>query len=132
MADQSTPKVTGIGGVFFKCKDPVKVKEWYKTHLGMDTNEWGASFEWGEGTDQSEKGSTQWSPFAADTDYFDPSPKSFMINYRVQNIEGLVEKLKAEGVTVIGDIASYSYGKFAHLLDCEDNKIELWEPTGEF
>ena len=122
-------KVTGIGGVFFKCKDPGKVKEWYKTHLGLDTNEYGANFEWRQAEDPAKKGSTAWSPFAETTKYFEPSTKDFMINYRVENLEALVEELKKQGVTVLDKIETYDYGKFVHILDVEGNKIELWEPV---
>ena len=121
-------KVTGIGGIFFKCKDPNKMKEWYKTHLGLDTNEWGATFEWGEASDATKKGSTQWSPFAETTKYFEPSTKDFMINYRVADLEALVEELKKEGVTIVDNIETYDYGKFVHIIDMEGNKIQLWEP----
>ncbi|TAE47752.1 MAG: VOC family protein [Bacteroidetes bacterium] len=122
-------KVTGIGGVFFKCKDPHKIKEWYKTHLGLDTNEYGASFEWRQEEDPTKKGFTQWSPFSETTKYFAPSTKEFMINYRVENLEALVEQLRQEGVTIVDDIEVVEYGKFVHILDAEDNKIELWEPV---
>ncbi len=121
-------KVTGIGGIFFKCKDPNKMREWYKTHLGFDTNAYGATFEWYEGADSTKKGQTQWSPFAETTKYFEPSTKDFMINYRVENLEALVEELKKEGVTVVDSVESYDYGKFVHILDTEGNKVELWEP----
>jgi len=123
-------RVTGIGGIFFKCKDPKKMKEWYKTHLGLNTNDYGATFEWGEGTD-AKKGSTTWSPFAETTKYFEPSANNFMINYRVADLEALVEELKKEGVTIVDKIESYDYGKFVHILDLEGNKVELWEPAGE-
>jgi predicted enzyme related to lactoylglutathione lyase len=122
-------KVTGIGGIFFKCDDPKKMKEWYKTHLGFNTNEYGASFEWREASDATKKGSTQWAPFAQTTKYFEPSKKDFMINFRVDNLEALVEDLKKEGVTVVDKIETYDYGKFVHIMDLEGNKIELWEPT---
>ena len=121
-------KVTGIGGIFFKCKDPKKMNEWYKTHLGFDTNDYGANFEWRENADATKKGSTQWSAFAETTKYFEPSTKDFMINYRVANLEALVEQLKKEGVTIVDKIESYDYGKFVHIMDMEGNKIELWEP----
>jgi predicted enzyme related to lactoylglutathione lyase len=121
-------KVTGIGGIFFKCKDPKKMKEWYKTHLGLDTNDYGATFEWREESDSTKKGSTSWSPFAETTKYFEPSTKDFMINYRVTDLEALVEELKKEDVTVVDKIESYDYGKFVHIIDMEGNKIELWEP----
>ncbi len=122
-------KVTGIGGIFFKCKDPNKMKEWYKTHLGLNTNDYGATFDWREVADPTKEGSTSWSPFAETTKYFEPSTKEFMINYRVANLEALVEELKKEGVTLVDQIESYDYGKFVHILDMEGNKIELWEPA---
>ena len=122
-------KVTGIGGVFFKCKDPEKVRDWYKTHLGMDNNAYGANFEWRQLDQPDKTGSTQWSPFADDSKYFEPSTKEFMINYRVENLEALIDELKKDGVTVLDAIASYDYGKFVHILDLEGNKIQLWEPA---
>ena len=121
-------KVTGIGGIFFKCKDPKKLKEWYKTHLGFDTNDYGANFEWRQEEDSTKKGSTAWSPFAETTKYFDPSTKDFMINYRVENLEALVEQLKNEGVTIVDKMEASDYGKFVHIIDVEGNKVELWEP----
>lgn len=122
-------RVTGIGGIFFKCKDPNKMREWYQKHLGLNTNEYGAVFEWRQGADSSKKGFTQWSPFAETTKYFEPSAKEFMINYRVENIEELVAQLKKEGVTITDAIETYDYGKFVHIVDMEGNKIELWEPN---
>ncbi|HWV69192.1 VOC family protein [Chitinophaga sp.] len=122
-------KVTGIGGIFFKCKDPNKMKDWYQKHLGLNTNDYGATFEWYEGADSTKKAVTQWSPFEETTKYFAPSAKDFMINYRVENLEQLVEELKKEGVTIVDKIESYDYGKFVHIMDVEGNKIELWEPT---
>lgn len=128
---QKMKKVTGIGGIFFKCKDPNKMKEWYQKHLGLDTNPYGASFEWYEAADSTKKGLTQWTPFPENTKYFEPSQREFMINYRVENLEALVEELKKEGVTIVDKIESYDYGKFVHILDAEGNKVELWEPAGE-
>jgi predicted enzyme related to lactoylglutathione lyase len=122
-------KVTGIGGVFFKCKDAKKISEWYKTHLGMDTNQYGANFEWREAEDPTKTGSTQWSPFDEKTKYFEPSTKDFMINYRVENLEALVAQLQSEGVTIVDKIETYDYGKFVHIVDVEGNKVQLWEPT---
>ena len=124
-------KVTGIGGIFFKCKDPKKVTEWYQKHLGLETNPYGATFEWYEGADSTKKAQTQWTPFAETTKYFEPSTKDFMINYRVENLTELVSQLKNEGVTILDNIETYDYGKFVHILDAEGNKIQLWEPTGE-
>ncbi len=122
-------KVTGVGGIFFKCKDPDNMKKWYKTHLGLDTDEYGTSFEWFQGADATKKGHTQWSPFPDNTTYFEPSQKDFMINYRVEDIEGLVKELKKEGVNIVDEIEYFEYGKFVHILDAEGNKIELWEPN---
>jgi predicted enzyme related to lactoylglutathione lyase len=121
-------KTTGIGGIFFKCKDPNKIREWYKTHLGFDANQYGANFEWRQAADPTKKGSTQWSPFAETTKYFEPSTKDFMINYRVENLEALVDQLKNEGVTIVDKIEASDYGKFVHIIDIEGNKVELWEP----
>lgn len=122
-------KVTAIGGIFFKCKDPKKVRAWYQTHLGLNTNAYGAVFEWYQGADSTKKGFTQWSPFKETTSYFLPSTKDFMINYRVGNLELLVAELKKNGVTVTDTIQTYDYGKFVHIMDIEGNKIELWEPN---
>lgn len=122
-------KVTGIGGIFFKCKDPAKLREWYKANLGLNTNRYGAVFEWYQGADSTKKGFTQWSPFKETTKYFEPSTKDFMINYRVENVEALIEELKKNGVTVLDTVQSFDYGKFVHILDPEGNNIELWEPN---
>ena len=121
-------KVTGIGGIFFKAKDPKAINEWYKTHLGFDTTPYGTSFEWRELDDSNKKGLTQWNPFKESTKYFEPSTKDFMINYRVENLEALVEELRKENVTIVDKIEAYDYGKFVHILDPEGNKIQLWEP----
>jgi predicted enzyme related to lactoylglutathione lyase len=121
-------KVTGIGGIFFKCKDPNKMNEWYKTHLGIDAGKYGASFEWRQSDDPKKKGITQWTTFSETTKYFDPSAKDFMINYRVDNLEALVEQLKIEGVTIVDKVEASDYGKFVHIIDVEGNKVELWEP----
>ena len=124
-------KVTGIGGIFFKCKDPNAINEWYKTHLGFDTGPYGTSFEWrpiDAAPGGAEKGLTQRNPFAENTKYFEPSTKDFMINYRVENLEVLVEELRKENVTIVDKIETYDYGKFVHVLDIEGNKIQLWEP----
>lgn len=120
-------RVTGIGGIFFKCKDPEKVKEWYKNHLGFDVSPYGAQFPWAQEGDTANTGYTLWTPFADSTKYFEPSSRDFMINYRVADLEALVAALKEEGVTVLDEIATYDYGKFVHILDVEGNKLELWE-----
>lgn len=122
-------KVTGIGGIFFKCKDPAKMREWYKQHLGLATNDYGSVFEWYQGADSSKKGFTQWSPFEEKTKYFDPGTRDYMINYRVENLEALLEELRKNGVTVVDEVQTVEYGKFVHILDAEGNKVELWEPN---
>ena len=105
------------------------MREWYATHLGFITNQYGAVFEWRQATDSSKKGFTQWSPFGEKTKYFEPSTKDFMINYRADNLEALIDQLKKDGVTVTDSIETASYGKFVHIMDIEGNKIELWEPN---
>lgn len=125
----NTRKANGIGGIFFKCKDPKKLREWYKVNLGLNTNDYGAVFEWRQGIDSTKKGYTQWSPFSEKTKYFEPSAKDFMINYRVDNLEVLIAQLKNDGVTITDEIETADYGKFVHIMDLEGNKIELWEPN---
>lgn len=120
-------RVTGIGGVFFKTKDPKAVKEWYSKHLGLNTDQWGCTFWWMD--ENRNKCSTQWSPFKEDTDHFKPSEKDFMMNYRVENLEELLETLKDEGVVVMKEIQKVEEGKFGWIMDLEGNKIELWEPN---
>jgi predicted enzyme related to lactoylglutathione lyase len=122
-------RVTGIGGIFFKCKDPKALREWYQTHLGLNTNQYGSVFEWYQGADSIKKGFTQWSPFKQTTKYFAPSTKEFMINYRVQNLDLLLIELQKEGVTITDTMQTFDYGKFVHIMDMEGNKIELWEPN---
>src|SRR5690606_30285460 len=122
------PKVTGIGGIFFFSENPQETRNWYAQNLGLEVNEWGSSFEFRNANSPDEINYLQWSPFEKGNKYFEPSKKEFMINYRVQNIEGLVKKLVQNGVTVLDDIESFDYGKFVHIMDAEGNKIELWEP----
>jgi predicted enzyme related to lactoylglutathione lyase len=124
-----TPKVTGIGGIFFFSDNPAETREWYAKNLGIQTNEYGSSFESRNANRPEEINYLQWSPFKNGSEYFAPSKKEFMINYRVQNIEQLVENLKANGVTVLNNIEAFDYGKFVHIMDAEGNKIELWEPV---
>jgi len=119
-------RVTGIGGIFFKAKDSKGLVAWYGKHLGLKTDQYGSTFWWKDqnGNDCS----TQWSPFEDDTTYFQPSEKQFMQNFRVDQLETLLQNLKHEGITIVGDMETYDYGKFAWILDPEGNKIELWEP----
>lgn len=122
-------RVTGIGGVFFKTEDPNATKDWYKKHLGFNTDQQGCTFWWKD-KDRNDC-STQWIPFTKDTDYFSPSKKDFMFNYRVENLVKLLAELKKEGVTVIDKFEEYEYGKFGWIIDLDGNKIELWEPKDE-
>jgi len=122
-------KVTGVGGIFFKTKDAAKLKEWYSHHLGIKMNDYGASFKSRQWDHPDQSAYLQWSPFSEDTDYFAPSDKPFMINYRVHDLEALVMELRSGGVTICDEISTHDYGKFVHILDLEGNKIELWEPV---
>lgn len=124
-------KVTGLGGVFFKSDNPQAMNEWYAKNLGLPTSPYGTTFEWREAENPDKKGSTSWCAFPQDTQYFNPSTKPFMINYRVENIVALVKELKKDGVTIVDEISEYDYGKFVHILDPEGNIIELWEPKDE-
>jgi predicted enzyme related to lactoylglutathione lyase len=125
-------RVTSIGGIFFKTKDPKATKEWYAKHLGFNTDDYGTSFEWRKTEKPEEKGFSAWSPMKDDTTYFEPSEKQFMVNYRVEDLEWLVETLKKEGVTVCDAIETFEYGKFVHIMDNDGNKIELWEANDDF
>jgi len=127
--NDTTPKVTGIGGVFFYSDNLEETKKWYIKNLGIEINDWGSSsFQSRNINRPDEINSLQWCPFKKESDHFAPSKKDFMINYTVQNIEGLVNKLKENGVTILDNIATYDFGKFVHVIDAEGNKIELWEP----
>lgn len=129
MSDKITKKVTGIGGVFFKCKNPNAMKKWYNKNLGLKTDDYGSPFAFRNYDRPDEVNFLQWSPMTEDTVYFKPSEKQFMINYRVENIEELIENLKSEGVEIVNEIKIFDYGKFVHIMDPEGNKIELWEPV---
>jgi len=126
--NDTIPKVTGIGGIFFRSKDPGATREWYGKNLGLAINEYGSTFESRNVNRPDEINYLQWSLFDKESDYF-PAEKEFMVNYRVQNLEGLVKKLRANGVTIADEIEEFEYGKFVHVLDPEGNKIELWEPV---
>ncbi|MBI1289123.1 MAG: VOC family protein [Flavobacteriales bacterium] len=126
----TTPKVTGIGGIFFFCDNPKQTREWYAKNLGMQMNDWGSSsFESRDMSNPEVINSLQWTPFKSGNLYFAPSEKAFMINYRVQNIETLIDRLLQNGVTIVDSLEHYEYGKFIHVMDPEGNKIELWEPS---
>ena len=128
----TTPKVTGIGGIFFNSDNLEETNEWYTKNLGIEINDWGSSsFESRNINRPDEINSLQWKPFKKGDEYFAPSKKDFMINNTVQNIEALVSKLKENGVTILDSIETYDFGKFIHIMDAEGNKIELWEPTDD-
>lgn len=124
-------RVTGIGGIFFKTKDPKQTRAWYARHLGLDGDEYGITFPWRKEENPEEKGYTLLSMFSEKSDYFGNPEQQYMINFRVENIEELVKSLKEESVTVLDEIAGYDYGKFVHILDADGNKIELWEAKDE-
>jgi predicted enzyme related to lactoylglutathione lyase len=124
-------KVTGIGGVFFKSKDPKKISDWYGENLGLVINPYGSVFEFRQGAAPDKKGYTVWSPFKEDSDYFAPSEEPYMVNYRVADLKALLSDLREKGVKIVGEIETFEYGKFAHIMDPEGRKIELWEPIDE-
>ena len=120
-------RVTGIGGIFFKSQDPKRLSAWYRDHLGLDVSEWGgAIFQWGG--PESSPGMTIWSPFAQDTNKMDPSSASFMINFRVSDLDALLAMLRTEGCNVIDNNEPSDFGKFGWVIDPDGNKVELWEP----
>lgn len=129
---ETKPKATGIGGIFFRAKNPKEMNAWYSENLGLAVDDHGSAFEFRNANNPDQINYLRWGPFEESTDYFEPSKKEFMINYRVQNIEGLVKKLRENGVSIVDDITAYDYGKFVHIMDPEGTKIELWEPIDSF
>jgi len=122
-------RVTGIGGIFFKARDPKALSAWYAQHLGVPVEEWGgAAFRWANEDNPSGTGTTIWSPFKADTSYMEPSKSSFMVNFRVHDVRALLDALRAEGCDVVGEPQESEFGTFGWVLDPEGNKIELWQP----
>lgn len=123
-------KVTGIGGIFFKCADPDSLREWYQQHLGItpDPAYGGWHFQWRDHENPERTGLTVWSLFPAETKYFDPGTKPFMINYRVENLDALLAELSQAGVRIDEKREDTEYGRFAWIMDPEGNRIELWEP----
>ncbi|MFM9944849.1 MAG: VOC family protein [Bacteroidia bacterium] len=121
-------KVTGLGGIFFKTEDPQKTREWYKTHLGIESESWGAQFFWRDNDHPEITGYSAWSPFKKETTYFEPSEKPYMINYRVDDLLALMAQLKKEGIEIIGEMTEDEFGKFAWIMDPDGQKLELWEP----
>ncbi|MGD8306634.1 MAG: VOC family protein [Ignavibacteria bacterium] len=130
--NDTRPEVTGIGGIFFRSKNPKELNKWYGKNLGLVIDEHGSPFEFRNANRPDEINYLRWSSFDEETDYFNPSEKEFMINYRVQNIEGLIKRLKENDVTIVDEIEEYEFGKFVHIMDPEGNKIELWEHVDSF
>jgi predicted enzyme related to lactoylglutathione lyase len=123
-------RVTGLGGVFFKAEDPNKLAAWYEEHLGIkcETGSTFSSFPWRDSQDPEKEGLTVWALFPRQSNYFDPSNANFMLNYRVDNLDSVLEALRAEGVTVDPKIENTEYGRFGWIMDPEGNRVELWEP----
>ena len=122
-------RVTGIGGIFFKSKDPKTLAEWYRVHLGLNVEEWGGvAFKWTSSDNPTGIGTTIWSPFKEETEYFAPSKSSFMINYRVEDLDRLLGQLRAEGCKVDEKVQDSEYGKFGWVSDPDGNRLELWQP----
>lgn len=125
----TTPRITGIGGIFFVSQHPQETRKWYGENLGLAMDDYGSVFEFRNANNPEEINYLRWSAFEKNDAYFKPSQKEFMINYRVQNLEEFVEQLKQKGVTILDSIATFNYGKFIHIMDNDGNKIELWEPV---
>ena len=122
-------RVTGIGGIFFKARDPKTLGEWYRDHLGLNVEDWGGcAFRWVTAENPGGTGTTIWNPFKSDTTYFSPSTSSFMINFRVDDLAALVSALRTEGCEVDSKVEESEYGKFGWVMDPEGNRIELWQP----
>jgi predicted enzyme related to lactoylglutathione lyase len=122
-------RVTGIGGIFFKARDPVALRAWYQEHLGIDVQDWGgAAFRWADAEGNPTAGTTIWNVSDAGGNYFDPSTSSFMVNYRVPDLHALIGELRKEGCQVLDKTEASEYGKFGWVIDPEGNKVELWEP----
>jgi len=119
--------VTGIGGIFFKSNDPVRLREWYRKHLGIEVESWGYTFKW-QDDPRRDEGSTVFSIFPAETKYLEPITAPFMINFRVADLPELLAKLRAEGLDVDPKMDESEFGKFGWVMDADGNRVELWEP----
>lgn len=123
------PRVTGVGGIFFGSENPEELRKWYGTHLGLAIDDYGSPFEFRNALRPDEVNYLRWSPAKSGSAFFDSLDKELIINYRVNNIEGLVRKLESKGIEMLDSIQDYPYGRFVHLMDPEGYKIELWEPV---
>ena len=124
-------RVHAVGGVFFRCEDPAATRDWYRRHLGVQSDEYGSAFTWRRDTAPDQRGFLQWSPFGADTDYFGSPDQQFMVNYRVDDLDRLLESLRAEGVEIASEIEEMEFGRFVHIVDNDGRRVELWEPVDE-
>ncbi len=123
--------IVGLGGIFYKCDDPSATRKWYSDILGIKCSDYGAEFPFREDDEPDKRGYSIWGPFTKNTDYFSPSSKEFMINFRVRDLSGLLEKLADQGIAQHGERMDEVYGSFAWILDPDGVKIELWEQKGE-
>jgi len=122
-------RVTGIGGIFFKARDPKALQAWYRKHLGLNIEDWGGlAFQWADEAEQGRNGMTVWTIFPESSGYFAPSTAPFMINYRVADLAAVLSELRAEGCTVDDKMDESEFGKFGWVMDPEGNRLELWEP----
>lgn len=130
MSDDTTPgRVTGIGGVFFRSPDPAATRDWYGEHLGLGIDAYGTNFRWRSHTEPERKGFTQWSPFDHDTDYFGQPEQQAMVNYRVDDLDAILERLRSSGVEIVGEMQVEPFGRFQHIIDGDGRRVELWEPV---
>jgi catechol 2,3-dioxygenase-like lactoylglutathione lyase family enzyme len=126
--EADVPRAHGLGGVFFRCDDPAATRAWYQEHLGMTMDEHGTSFAWRRDGEPKQRGFTLWSPFGADSEYFGDLDQQFMINLRVDDLDGVLARLRAAGVEVADHIDEQPFGRFTHLIDNDGRRVELWEP----
>ena len=123
-------RVTGIGGIFLKARDPKGLAAWYRAHLGVPIDEGQAYGTFTADTDPASPEQTVWSVFPEDTTYFEPSTAPFMVNYRVADLDAMLAQLRAAGATVEDRVEDYAYGRFGWAMDPEGNRFELWQPIG--
>jgi catechol 2,3-dioxygenase-like lactoylglutathione lyase family enzyme len=127
--DRTPPRVRAIGGVFFRSPAPETTRSWYARHLGLRVDVHGTTFAWRQEESPGERGFTQWTPFQADASYLGAPDQQYMINYRVDDLDAMLEKLRSEGVRIDGEVQVEPYGRFAHIMDGDGRRVELWEPV---
>ncbi len=128
MSEDKKPRARAIGGVFFRSANPEETRNWYARHLGLAIDAYGTNFAWRHKDEPDKAGYSQWSPFEADTDYFGDREQQFMINYRVENLDLLLEQFRKDGVEIVGDMQVEAFGRFVHIIDNDGRRVELWEP----